>query len=545
MKSVPSPTNPAKTIQVPVFNIPVKQIARLLVGLESNFYGNAPSIDNLSKPLRDRFGIVEFEVNSANTLDEINVIDQILQPFMQRMFGSAEAEQARVEVRERFNTFVSGPYKSLLNTEEGKNSKEGTLQNLSFRNQFDTVVQPLESYICGPDRRLESSPLPEELKLFLKEVVRSYCSWSEMQNISPQQLTGMIKSALIGLLFIRGLLPVWNDQLEADLQTKQQAGRDWSQFKAKLSAQLAHYTSFLFDDFVYDIIASTDGKPEVFEQYFKPTQKATELLRKEATAASHKQQVSKRALTRGSTISGPEASNTEKRTKIGSFFQGLVSPRKKETSSTNTIPTSPRVQSSEGLLLKKTQTRSTQVKRGWVRELSHYLKSNNLSNSDPGYIRHLNSAMARRANYEVFEVAPAAFCLRQLEAYLEATDKKDQAASDNLKKAQVLLSTLASQERKQAERDSQQAKRQASTNTSGTSATAKSPLSKKPAFVPNLDLGELKNSPFAEDAIEAENTSAPDKTESSGSTDVETESSQDEQVAINEVGNIENEKNNG
>jgi hypothetical protein len=164
MKSVPSPTNPAKTIQVPVFNIPVKQIARLLVGLESNFYGNAPSIDNLSKPLRDRFGIVEFEVNSANTLDEINVIDQILQPFMQRMFGSAEAEQARVEVRERFNTFVSGPYKSLLNTEEGKNSKEGTLQNLSFRNQFDTVVQPLESYICGPDRRLESSPLPEELK---------------------------------------------------------------------------------------------------------------------------------------------------------------------------------------------------------------------------------------------------------------------------------------------------------------------------------------------------------------------------------------------
>ncbi len=70
-------------------------------------------------------------------------------------------------------------------------------------------------------------------------------------------------------------------------------------------------------------------------------------------------------------------------------------------------------------------------------------------------------------------------------------------------------------------------------------------MSKKPAFVPNLDLGDLKNSPFAEDAIEAENASAPDKTESSGSTDVETESSQDEQVAMNEVGNVENEKNKG
>jgi len=545
MRSVPSPNNPAKIIQVPVFNIPAKQIARLLVGLESNFYGNPPSNNNLSMPLRDKFGIVEFEVNSANTLDEINVIDQILQPFMQRMFDSTEAEQARVEVRERFNTFVSGPYKSLLNTEEGKKIKEGTLQNLSFRNQFDTVVQPLESYICGPDRRLESSPLPEELKLFLKEVVRSYCSWSEKQNISPQQLTGMIKSALIGVLFIRGILPVWNDQLEADLQTKQQAGRDWSQFKAKLNAQLGHYSSFLFDDFVYDIIASTDGKPEAFEQYFKPTQKATELLRKEATAASHKHQSSKRALTRGSTVSGAEASNTEKRTKIGSFIQGLVSPRKKETSSTNTIPTSLRVQSSKGLLLKKTDTRNTKAKRGRVRELDKYLKSINLPNREPGYIRYLNEAIAKRANYETFESEPAAFCLQQLEAYLETTDQKAQAVSDDLKKIQMLLTTLASQERKQAERDLQQAKRQAPTNTSVASPTAKSPMSKKPAFVPNLDLGDLKNSPFAEDAIEAENTSALDKTESSGSTEVETESSQDEQVAINEVGNVENEKNKG
>ena len=482
-------------------------------------------------------------MSSAKTLDEINVIEQILQPFMQRIFESPEAEQARVEVRERFNAFVSGPYKNLLNTEEGKNIKEGTLQNLSFRNQFDTVVQPLESYICGPDRRLESSPLPAEFKSFLKEVVRSYCSWSEKQNISPQQLTGMIKSALVGLLFIRGLLPNWNTKFEADLQTKQQGEREWSQFKGKLTAQLAHYTSFLFDDFVYDIIAATDGKPEAFEQYLRPTQKATELRRKEAMAASHKQQGSKRALTRGSTISGGTTSNTEKRTTIGSFIQGLVSPRKKEPSSSNVIPVSPRVDSSKGLLLKKTDIRSTQVKRGWARELNHYLKSNKLSTSDPGYIRQLNSAIANRGNYEMFELAPAAFCLQQLEDYLETIDKKDQALSDDLKKVQILLSTLAIQERKQAERDVQQAKRQAATNTSAAPATVNSPLSKKPTFVPNLDLGGLKNSPFAEDPIDSENTSASTKTEPSDSTDVETEGSQDEQVANNNIGNVKNEKN--
>jgi hypothetical protein len=542
-KSVPDPNNPAKVIQVHVFNIPPKQIARLIIGLESNFYDNQPSGDNLAKPLRDRFGIVGFEVSSAKTLDEINVIEQILQPFMQRMFDSPEAEQARVEVRERFNAFVSGPYKHLLNTEEGKNSKEGTLQNLSFRNQFDTVVQPLESYICGPDRRLESSPLPAEFKSFLKEIVRSYCNWSEKQNISPQQLTGMIKSALVGLLFIRGLLPNWNTKFEADLQTKQQGEREWRQFKGKLTAQLAHYTSFLFDDFVYDIIAATDGKPEAFEQYFRPTQKATELRRKEAMAASHKQQGSKRALTRGSTISGGATSNTEKRTTIGSFIQGLVSPRKKEPSSSDAIPVSPRVESSKGLLLKKTDIRNTKAKRGQVRELDKYLKSINLPNRDPGYIRHLNEAIAKRANYEIFESEPAAFCLQQLNQYLVSLKHEGKESPENLKQTQDLLSALVNQERQHAERDAQQAKRQAPTSQSV--ATAKSSASKKPSLVPGLDFEKLKNSPFAEDPVESENASASSKTEPSESTEVETEGSQDEQVANNNVGNVENEKNKG
>ena len=543
-KSAPDPNNPAKVIQVHVFNIPPKQIARLIIGLESNFYDNKPSGENFAKPLRDRYGIVRFEVSSAKTLDEINVIEHILHPFMQRMFNSPEAEQARIEVRERFNAFVSGPYKNLLNTEEGKNSKQATLQNLSFRNQFDTVVQPLESYICGPDRRLESSPLPAEFKSFLKEVVRSYCSWSEKQNISPQQLTGMIKSALVGLLFIRGLLPNWNTKFEADLQTKQQGGREWSQFKGKLTAQLAHYTSFLFDDFVYDIIAATDGKPEAFEQYFRPTQKAAELRRKEAMAASHKQQGSKRVLTRGSTISGGANSNTEKRTTIGSFIQGLVSPRKKEPSSSNAIPVSPRVESYQGLLLKKNDIRKMKAKRRQVRKLDEYLKSLNLPNRDPGYIRHLNQAIAKRANYQTFVSEPAAFCLQQLNKYLVSLRQAGQESPENLKQTQDLLSALVNQERKHAERDAQQAKRQAPASQSVPSA--KSSSSKKPSqpsLVPGLDFEKLKTSPFAEDPVESENVSASSKTEPSESTEVETEGSQDEQVANNNVGNVENEKN--
>jgi hypothetical protein len=290
MKSVPHPNNPAKIIQVPVFNIPPRQIARLLVGLESNFFKNPPADEHFSKPLRDGCGIVNFQIH-------------IMLPFMRKTFGTKESEQARLEVRERFDTFVNGPYSNMLNFEQGGGGKKDTVHNRSFRNQFDSVIQPLESYICGSKRNLDSSSLPNDFKLFLKEVVRSYSSWSEKQNIAPEQLTNMIKSALIGVLFIRGLLPVWNDQFEADRKDKAQSEREWSKSKGKLSAQLARFSSFLFDDFALDIIASTSGKPAAFEEYFKPLQKASELQRKEAAASSHKQEVSKRTLTRGSTRS--------------------------------------------------------------------------------------------------------------------------------------------------------------------------------------------------------------------------------------------------
>lgn len=542
----PDPNNPAKLIQFHIFNIPPKQIARLLVGLESKFYDNKPSSDNLNKPLRDRFGIVGFKVSDSNQLDEINLIEQILQPFVQRMFEGQGAEQARIEVRERFNTFVSGPYKSMLKTEEAKISKEGTLQNLSFRNQFDSVIQPLESYICGPQRSLDSSLLPEDFKLLLKEVVRSYFSWSEKQNIPPEQLTSMIKSALTGLLFIRGLLPIWTNQLEADLQTKQQTDREWGQFKGKLSAQLAHYSSFLFDDFVFDIVASTPGKPAAFEDYFKPLQKASELRRKEAAAASNKQEISKRTLARGSTISGSTNSSSNKRTNIGSFIQGLVSPRKKETSSTSAIPVSPRavdIQSSDGLLLKKTGMRETNAKRKRAAELGDYLKSIKLPNREPGYMRHLNEALAKRANYEDFVNAPAAFCLDQLKKYAQSLRQEGQEFPENLKQTQDFLVGVANTEREQAKRDVEQAKRQAPTNTASTRAASGPTVAS--VSVPALNLGAMANSPFADDSIstslnlgefakspfaddpsEADEIPASSKTESSDSTEIETESSE-------------------
>jgi hypothetical protein len=542
MKEIPDPYNSAKMIQVPVFNLPPKQIARLMVGLESNFGQNAPSQDNLSKPLRDRFGIDGLQVGSNLVLDHINVIKSIWIPFMQRMFDRPESEQARVEVREQFDAFASGPHKNLLQTEEGKNAKQGTLHNQFFRELFQAVMQPLQSFILGADRKLESSQIPPEFKVFLKEIVKSYDAWGVKQDIAPKDLLGMIKSGLIGLLFIRGLLPVWNEKFEADLTDPKHREREWGKNKAKLSGQLAHYTSFLFDDFILDIIASTDGRSTALSHYFKPMEKAAELRRKEALVTGKKQEKTKRTLTRVATVSTSPAGNAEKRSNIGQFIQGLISPRKKA------LPTSPRsakaserVQSAEGVLLKKTEARANNVVRKARRELNQYLKSIKLPNYDPGFIRYLNQAIASRANYEIFDTAPAAFCLQQCEAYVESLKRSGTVASPALGQIQTWIFNLAQEELTEAEQASQKLRQNQQTNPIGVRDTR--PSAARPSIVPQLNLGVLANSPFADDSAEADEVADSAKKEPSDSTEVDTRHSRDSGVEHNSDESLENEKN--
>ena len=548
MKEIPDPYNSAKMIQVPVFNLPPKQIARLMVGLESNFGKNAPSQDNLSKPLRDRFGIDGLQVGSNLVLDHINVIESIWIPFIQRMFDRPESEQARVEVREQFDAFASGPHKNLLQTEEGKNAKQGTLHNQFFREQFQAVMQPLQSFILGADRKLESSQIHPEFKVSLKEIVKSYDAWGVKQDIVPKDLLGMIKSGLIGLLFIRGLLPVWNEKFEADLTDPKHREREWSKNKAKLSAQLAHYTSFLFDDFILDIIASTDGKSTALSQYFKPMEKAAELRRKEALVAGRKQEKTKRSLTKGTTVSASTSGTTEKRSNIGQLIQGLISPRKKESAASGALPTSPRsakaserVQSAEGVLLKKTEARSNNTVRYHRRELDQYLKSIKLPNYDPDFIRHLNQAIAKRENYEDFESAPAAFCLLQLDKYVESLNQSGSVAPPALDEIENWLFSLAEAEKTAAKQESEKAKSTQQTNPSGTRNTR--PSAAIPSIVPKLDLGTSAKSPFADDFSEVDDVADSAKNEPADITAVDAQHSEGSDVKQKSDESLENEKN--
>lgn len=556
MKSVPHPTNPARIIQVPVFNIPPKQIARLLIGLDTNFFQQAPTTAHKTNTLRDGCGIVNFQVNSGMVLDHINVIEDILLPFMRKTFDTKESEQARLEVRERFDAFVTGPHNNLLNFGKEEKITEATSKNLIFRDQFEPVLQPLNSFILGDKYNLESSQLTPDFKVFLKEIVKSFYVWHEKKNIEPSDLKNMIQNGLIGLLFIRGLLPAWGTKFAQDVRHPEQLDRAWSKSKQTLLKLLSHHTSIAFEDFVLGIIANTEGSSKAFEDYFQPIKRGAEMRRKEALTAGLKKEKNARTLTRSPTVSGSASSTTEKKSKIGQLIQGLVSPRKKEPTSSSTLLVSPRntkasaserIQSSEGVLLRKAPSRKAQVLRGKKRDLDQYLHSIKLPVYDAGYIRWLNNAIGQRGQYQIFQYAPAAFCLVQLETYLEDLQKEGAKVSDELKQNQNFLFNVAQTEREAAEKEAGKSTKNELAKSSNAS-TAKAPTAAT-ASVPSLDLGELARSPFAEEepmmplnldgfakrsfaeksdeADEADEVSASSATEPSDSTDVETESSQE------------------
>jgi hypothetical protein len=204
--------------------------------------------------------------------------------------------------------------------------------------------------------------------------------------------------------------------------------------------------------------------------------------------------------------------------------------------------------------------RETNAKRKRATELSAYLKSIELPSREPGYIRHLTEALAKRANYEDFVYTPAAFCLDQLKKYAQLMQPEGEKFPEKLKQTRDFLVGVANTEREQAKRDAQQAKRQAPTNTASTRAASGPTVAS--VAVPALNLGALANSPFADDSVsttfnlgefakspfaddpsEADEVSALSKTESSDSTEIETESSEDGQVTLNQTGLEEKEKN--
>jgi len=192
-----------------------------------------------------------------------------------------------------------------------------------------------------------------------------------------------------------------------------------------------------------------------------------------------------------------------------------VSPRSPKTR--------PSLTSTEGILLKNAQSRATTSRINHRKEIKDYLKSIALPAFDLGYVAFLNKAVERRKNFETFEVAPAAFCLMQLKAYVKELNVATDALPPAIEKIAQHLNALVREEREVAEMAGKASgakaalpsawrtaaptgaptstRANATTTLSSTSAVPASPAPARanPGGSLRLDLSALK-SPFDEDA---------------------------------------------
>lgn len=372
--------------------------------------------------------------------------------------------------------------------------------------------------VTAPDPASSTADALEKYQLALAEKCRH----------APAALFALKKAALVGVLFNRALLENWVSKFHAESQDPQEAGQPWVKHKAKLNGTLGHYTSFKFDDLFIDIMASQPQQLEGFKEYLAPMKKLANMRRAEEIASTAKQSNKCKALERSATVSAKETekAGNERKAGITNFIQGMISPRKKaeeappsattEKSRAGLVSREARkphktLKSSEGELLKNTETRKLQRDRSARAEMKAYLKQINQIAFDVGYTTHMNIVITTRANYEDFQLAPAAFCLLQLAVYRKSVEAGGNMAPVTLDKIEQALTRLVITEKQAAELAlrSQSAK------------AAPKPGPRMPA----LDLTALKRSPFADDDEAQEKTKSSEETEKSDSSEVVTESS--------------------
>ncbi len=579
---VPKRTDPNVMLRVPVFNLPPKQIARLLVGMESNFYQEDLSGLKVREPLRNKFEIRNFKVNDSLTIPVINVIDDILMPFVTKVFGDADSEAARQAVKAAFEEFAEGSHKNLLlDKDPSKSEKASAAQkNIAFRTQFEPVTRAFLDYVGGEKGGFDSSRLPAQFKAYIEEIDVCYTQWvaaadsarssTASATSTATQPPGGIpphlaakKNALIGAMLTRGLLLAWQQKFMNEARAPGVADSTIGKHFMLLMTHLGHFASLRLDAFLLDIMGRHEDLPPDLQAGFDNLATGAKLKMAEDTANRRKaRNEQRRQLSRAQTVSepsrnGPEtprnAPETPRKGGLSGMISAILSPRREEEKAapatpvatvTPVSPRSPKVRpsltSTEGILLKNAQSRATTSRVNHRKEIKDYLKRIALPAFDLGYVAFLNKAIERRKNFETFEVAPAAFCLMQLKAYVKELNVAPDALPPAIEKIAQHLNELVRKERETAETAGKgeavaarpasgataappsawrtaaptaaptSTRPNATTTLSSTSATPASPAPARanPGGSLKLDLSALK-SPFAEDAAPEP---APDRT---------------------------------
>ncbi len=364
-------------------------IGELMVYVESRAGKAEIGSDARNSVMRGVIKIKDYTTTSGVFHKEVNVISEFCQPFMHGLLKGGESDAVRIKLMRAFDKVAEK-----INLMTAQNDDVST-SNLLKSEEFSTLMQPVEQifmdYVCGSERTLASSRLPEAMKKLLLTIDKHLILWFDACGTErPKDLLQLRQNAQVGFLATRSVTAVWRNRCSEEL------GLDGAKKYAKMFAYLNACASNKLGDFVLDIISNQKAQPKEARSYVRAIQSPKQLVQ-----------------SKGTTVIAPGSDNSViRRGKSLQATSQLISPRSTSTSDT---PTSPRVDASQRKL-KKEEIQHQLARAKFAEQI---ISKADLKALDPRFMQHLKDKIVdlSRRGFDNFKLDPIPYCVGYAKAF--------------------------------------------------------------------------------------------------------------------------------
>ncbi len=360
-----------------------EQLGELLVYVQSRGGKAEIGSDARNSVLRGTLKITKYTTTSGVYYEEVNVIKDFSQPFVNHLLTTGESEEVRLKLLRAFDKVAE---KANMLSQHGDDVRTSDLlKNEEFITLMQPIVQIFMDYVCGTERTLASSRLPEPMKKLLLTIDKHLILWFETCGTElPKHLLLLRQNAQVGYLATRSVTAVWRNRCDEEL------GLDGSKKYAKMFAYLNACASNNLGDFVLDVISNQRAQPAEARAYVRAIQSPKQLTR-----------------SKGTTVVMPGSDNSVlRRRKILHATSQLISPRGGSSDAPSSSRTDPAV-----LKLKKEEMKH-QLERAKFAE--QIISEAGLKALDRRFMQHLKDKIVdmSRRGFDNFKLDPIPYCLQ-------------------------------------------------------------------------------------------------------------------------------------
>lgn len=193
--------------------------------------------DRIKHLLRGALNIHGFELSSGGTAVNLNVVKAMSEPFMQSHLGAPEIDKVLETV---WAAWLKAP--------------------------GDDAIKPAIDLICGEQRSLKSSGLPEPMKRLLLSIDRNVILWFQKNGTGKlADLFTARRNALVAFLSTRSIAYVWMNKLVEKTRGKPELTNKVTALIQQLNSYIAKQT----EDFLHDVLLSQPNQPDDARRYIE------------------------------------------------------------------------------------------------------------------------------------------------------------------------------------------------------------------------------------------------------------------------------------